>query len=625
MRLFAPNSKTLLLFLIREQCPDENQFGVTPAAQLRHNIESVVMAIWNEIEKPDNFGNTSITDLFDIDFYFMPPLVYYKEQFEAKVDALYERFTNSKDSKYYFHSNYHFSKCVPPEGLYTWTKQIFEAITKDESLNIPDQQKLLSAYRCEHALNEALDHFTAKTADIAEEVKEGMVESFGARLDAVIAECAAMYKETANKYDKEEAAEKYTALVDKIETQIQFLFSFQYKHLEQKVMALFDSEMSAALPSAQSQANAVCVDDLNSVVQRVGSTVRTFFSQQIKQCMISTDNERLLDTERFWKETQKRLREATKSIQLEQWQLLQKENEQLADEHLLAQIGHLLRTPTEDIWRRIGSLRIEYHGQILENRIFSKLGKLMYDEHKLKERRLEISNLSDSLIVNRCKKHCKRMDGVLQDTFARYFSKDPMTGIPRTWDETVKLDEVFTTAKQKSLQILDMSTEMVLAGNEDLHLHQIKLKLLSADTADDIRTDFLRFADNEYRRAEGLIRNANMLGGGILPSHPVTWAIFLFFAKDEIWSMLTNPLYLITFVLGAAILVIGYQAHVYGFDVQTIVMQMASKAVNVVLFKLEEFQRKQKEIQQRGQMRRTRTLVPDDPNDPNGNAPDILE
>ncbi len=31
LRLFAPNNKTLLLFLIREQSPDENAFGVTPA------------------------------------------------------------------------------------------------------------------------------------------------------------------------------------------------------------------------------------------------------------------------------------------------------------------------------------------------------------------------------------------------------------------------------------------------------------------------------------------------------------------------------------------------------------------------------------------------------------------
>merc|ERR1712154_33630 len=100
------------------------------------------------------------------------------------------------------------------------------------------------------------------------------------------------------------------------------------------------------------------------------------------------------------------------------------------------------------------------------------------------------------------------------------------------------------------------------------------------------------------------------IGGGMLPTHPVTWAVFLFFAKDEIWSMLTNPLSLITFVLGAAILVIGYQAHVYGFDVQTIVLQMAQKAVGVVMGSLEEFQRKQMEIQRQGQARGRPTMNP---------------
>ena len=133
--------------------------------------------------------------------------------------------------------------------------------------------------------------------------------------------------------------------------------------------------------------------------------------------------------------------------------------------------------------------------------------------------------------------------------------------------------------------------------------------------------DFLRFADNEYRRAQDNIRRSTMIGGGILPSHPVTWLIFLFFAKDELWTMLTNPLYLILFVFGAAILTIGYQAHVYGFDVQTIVMGMVTKFGNLIIAKIEEFQRAQINIQQRGQQRenrqRGRPLNDDD------NAPDI--
>eukprot|EP01084_Bolivina_argentea_P116449 206912_1 len=72
LRLFQPNTKTLLLFLIREQHPDEHAFGVTPEKELESHITKLLQGIWNEIEKPDNFSNTELSDLFDISFFFMP-------------------------------------------------------------------------------------------------------------------------------------------------------------------------------------------------------------------------------------------------------------------------------------------------------------------------------------------------------------------------------------------------------------------------------------------------------------------------------------------------------------------------------------------------------------------------
>lgn len=597
LRLFNPNSKTLLLFLIREQSPDESQFGVTPSSQLRETIHRVLMTIWTEIDKPDNFGDTKLTDLFDIDFYFMPPLVYFKELFDRRVHELYARFTNPQDKHYYFNSSWHFSKCVPPEGLYTWTRQIFEAITKDESLNIPDQQKLLSAYRCEHALNEAFQTFTVGIKPIADEVKQRFVESFGSRLDEVIATAMAEYKETANKYDAEEATEKYKALVDKIETQIQFMFNLQYQWLETQVLDVFQFEMDQALPSGE------CVSNLNEVVGRAAESAKKVFSSKMAECMINTENKDFLNKSQYWNETQKRLRERTKNIQLEQWQLLQKENEYLADEHLLGAIAKLLAAPTESIWRDVSTLRIQYHGQYLQRLIISKLERLMYDEMKLKEKKVAIKNLSDELVVDRCKKYCQRMDSVLQEVFDGQFNKDPATGIPRTWNENVHLDEVFVAAKEKATEILKLCGQILLEENVELELQPIKLRLLSSSDLEDIAKNFDKFANDEYRRAQRDIQYANQLGGGILPTHPVTWAVFLFFAKDEIWSMVTNPLYLIMVVLLVIGAAVAYQAHTYGIDVKSVALQMGNQVVSLALRKLEEFQRRQREIQQRGQRR----------------------
>ena len=60
----------------------------------------------------------------------------------------------------------------------------------------------------------------------------------------------------------------------------------------------------------------------------------------------------------------------------------------------------------------------------------------------------------------------------------------------------------------------------------------------------------------------------------------------------------------------------------YGFDVQTIVMNMIQRVINLILNKLQEFQRMQLEIQQRGQRNRERPLANND-FDPDDNAPDV--
>eukprot|EP01083_Nonionella_stella_P020617 57183_1 len=606
LRLFAPNTKTLLLFIIREQSPDETQFGVTPAAQLKQNIQNVVLSIWNEIDKPEHFDGVQISDLFDIDFYFMPPLVYFKQVFDDKVVDLYARFTNPSHPNYYFNTSYHLSKCVPPEGLAQWTKQIFDAITSDESLNIPDQQKLLSAYRCEHAYNESCAMFKQSIQPIKDEVRESYVERFGSKLEAIIGKVIGRYKETACKYDAEEANEIYVQLVDKMETQVQFMFSLQYKHILEKVEETYLHQMNAQVPSTGD-----CVDDLNAIVTRMTDNARTFYGSKVDECRIQNVKEigAAIDAEVYWKETHKRLREVTRSIRAEQWQLLCRENEYLAETHLLSKMSKLLRKPTQKIWNQISTLRIEYHAKILNQIVIKKLNHLTYDEekNKLAEKQWEIRDSSDRLIISRCKKYCQRMDGVLQDRFDQLFNKDAVTAIPRRWDDTVNADALFETAKTECLEILKLTEEIVLQANHELELDQIKLELFAQETLNDIRTQFLRVAESDYRRAQELIRRSTMTGGAMLPTHPVTWLIFLMFAKNELWTMLTNPLYLILCVFGCAIITIGYQAHMYGFDVKTIVTGLFNKVVNVALAQLEAFQRTQIDIQQRGKQKVHRT------------------
>ena len=277
------------------------------------------------MDKPENFVGRDLTDLFDISFFFMPPLVWHRDLFKQRVRELYSRFTNASDPNYYFNTSYHYRKSVPCEGLFTWTKQIWDSVSKDESLNIPDQQKLLATYRCEHALSEAFLMFNNKAHTIMEDVSRGYVSKFGESMDIIIKEALFHYKQTANKYDRETAQMKYDELVEKIEMKVHGIFLKQLEHITNEMISLFNIKLKKATRHSNHQNE--CVDNLDQLVRDTAEDVRKQFSVKLDDSMISSKNKELTNKELYWSKMMERLRETTKSVQNEQWMMLLKENE----------------------------------------------------------------------------------------------------------------------------------------------------------------------------------------------------------------------------------------------------------------------------------------------------------
>jgi len=581
LRLFSPNAKTTLLFLIREQSPDESQLGVTPAKVQETTIRGIVNDIWQNIEKPESYSKTQLTDLFDIHFFFMPPLVFFRDKFNEKVQELFKRLTDPKDPNYYFNNSYHYRKSVPPEGLFTWTSQIWDAISKDEILNIPDQQKLLSSYRCEHAMNESFKKFLNQAKKIQDDVQDHYIENFGNCLNEIIVKCVYEYNLTADKYDEDEAKDKYAQLVDKIETHVQYLFTFQVKHLISECLEKYEKEIHKILPKNE------CVRDFRNVTCTIMEQIQKYFNQQIATCMINTDNNDLLDEEIHGKELQKRLLDVSRSLQSEQLKLLQNENNNLIEEHF-SQISKMIRDPSSNVWNKLSSLRIHYHGNVLKN-IIQKFDNLMYENNETKEeKRRLLSDSVDEHIISICKQYVDRIDNILAEQFDIYFNKEEKTGIPRDWKSSMNVKDIFVQSKEKCLKILESCENITLEENKDLNLSPIRLRLLKSERVNEIRNSFDRYCDNEYRKVEEIIRRRDFITSGLFPTNPVAWIIFLFFAWNEIISMLKNPLLLIIFIFVVVILFIVYQAHSLGFNVQTIAKTMFLKFFHIVQWKFQE-------------------------------------
>ena len=142
-----------------------------------------------------------------------------------------------------------------------------------------------------------------------------------------------LYNKTANKYDKDEAKEKYEGLVDKIETYIKHLFGYQLKYLFSKSMNLYNTEIRKLLSKTK------CANNLNSIVIKVGEMVKVYFNKCIDKCKVNTDNNKLINSDVYWIDLQDRLKDITSTIQEQQWNLLNKENDALCDEFLISKLG----------------------------------------------------------------------------------------------------------------------------------------------------------------------------------------------------------------------------------------------------------------------------------------------
>jgi len=290
---------------------------------------------------------------------------------------------------------------------------------------------------------EAYKLFLKESVSIQQNVEDHFVDNFGKSFDEIIAKCINAYRLIANKYDQETAEDKYSQLMNKIESHIQHLFPHQLQHLISKCVEIYDKEIHKSFPKNE------CVCDFRNIIQNVSEKIRKYFSKQIEKCIVQTNNNEFLNKESHAKELNKRLRECTKSYQIKQLALLQKENDTLIEECLLFQVSKIMLHPNLNLWNDISLLRADYHDKILNNKLFKKLDYLMFEKETEEENKKKFSENVDIQIKLLCLKHTERIETVLIEQFDYYFHKDEKTKIPRDWNSSLKINDIFINAKKK--------------------------------------------------------------------------------------------------------------------------------------------------------------------------------
>jgi len=227
----------------------------------------------------------------------------------------------------------------------------------------------------------------------------------------------------------------------------------------------------------------------------------------------------------------------------------------------------------------------------------------MFEKSTQDSKLTQLKSSIDTFIIDRCRKFGSEFHKVLERSFDEHFKKTP-NGIPRDWAPGTDIQSIFVQARDSALGLLNISKTFELEGNDDLKLRPIKEKLIDAEKLEEIKESFDRYADNEFRSAEERMRRREH--GGILPTHPVQWLVLLFFAWNEIWAMLKNPLLLLIFIVVGMILFVAYQAHILGFNVQQVVVQMGEKGMQYVTNQLSFLQQRHESALQRTQSRGSR-------------------
>ena len=85
LKVFSPEKKTMLLFVIRDR-------SKTPFERLVEGLRQDLESIWRGITKPDRYINSSINDLFELKFTSLPHYEHEHDLFVSEAKALRDRF-----------------------------------------------------------------------------------------------------------------------------------------------------------------------------------------------------------------------------------------------------------------------------------------------------------------------------------------------------------------------------------------------------------------------------------------------------------------------------------------------------------------------------------------------------
>ena len=464
----------------------------------------------------------------------LPHKVYQADEFKKEGEKLRQRFQVGDEFTIFPTSD---PQNVPIDGLPRFIESIWTCIRERKELNLPGEKQMVATYRCNEIKQEAIEKVEEELRNLEQLSNSDIIPNFQDRCKEVLKIAFFHYDDSAVQYYKLTYEKIRLELTSEIMKKLTKCYENQINNQRIECEKKFDKGMKNHFK--QDVVTDTFVKDTEDMFNQVRQGYRV-----ICQHLMLEGSEWHFDNQ--LNELDHRLRER---IQLEKEKQLAKLFE-ISKENLFDELEKIVITPIENLedefWSKINSnyvKTLKAHESTIKDILVD--GFLVNED----EYDLTIAKFEDEVYKNSKKliiKTSNQLGSHLNRKFNSYFKKDDK-GKNRSWKDISeeKIKELHDECFHQFDKVYDNFVYIELPHRATLDTPMMsgsiarkKDTLLSPEDITKIKDKFED--DCEHALEEAMRLHHNIFGGGI----PIYfWAIFVFFAYDDIFRWLSSPIF----------------------------------------------------------------------------------
>eukprot|EP01135_Chromosphaera_perkinsii_P010045 Nk52_evm80s1992 gene=Nk52_evmTU80s1992 len=531
--------KTLLLFVLRDHTQK------TPLEKLSGILKSDLKNIWEELQKPDEYASSELTDFFDWEFTSLPHKDLQEDQFYAKAGELKNRFNDKDCQEYLFNEKYH--KKIPADGVGAFCEGVWDKVIHNQDLDIPTQKEMLAMYRCDEISKETYEEFLKEILPYRNQIESGtVVDKFGAVCAKFCTASLAKYDGPAKRYHADVYQNKKVALSEKMGQELNALFHAQMGNLVKKASLhfaeLWDQKIGDNLCGHFAERSEECST----------LAIKKLEGQCKESVMEGSDwsfEEHLMTLKQTFEKDIKAQRKVQEDLlfKVEKKELISSLGETLQE---------LLNQANENMWEEIKQAYKDSM-EIRMGELDSYMVGFKCPAEEREEWKSTLHKIAHSILSKKLQEAANFLQMKMIKRFEYYFKYDS-NRVPRQWEQSDDISTYFISARKEADKLFNMFCSVEL--NPDDFGTNEKIVVMSPKRIEEVREQFESEIQPIFKDAIAAQRR-NMPGAGV----PFwIYGVMFILGYNELMAIISSPFMFVGLVLCAVAFYVLWKLQMIG-------------------------------------------------------------